>query len=499
MKAFKKAAAGLLASVLLCTAALFCPLTLNGEGVRAEVSQPELNIPSLDEIECRSYCVYDKTADEIVISKEPNMQIYPASMTKVMTIQLGMDYLSPNDYLTVSDNAIDNTTSDSTLMGLYIGEQVRVSELYYGMMLPSGNDAANVVAEGVIDAFFEKYPAGGDEVGPDGINGDYFEEQMGMMTPDILYSYKLTAFALLMNYRAKELGCENTNFVNANGLHNDDHYTTAYELAKIMAKASENPDFCTVIGSATHIFESTNLHTEDGWSIVKNTNNLLNDPWLACRTKDGKDTHLTAFIGGKTGTTSAAGTGMVVYTVNENGHELFIAVCGIPDHAYQTRYVASVVAYGNLACWEKDPVTRVIGTTGDYRRFNSTKDELPQYDPLIVPGDELIDYISDPIEPGQTEVPDETEVVPDETEAGTEESGNTPSGKTEKGGKGTSSKDSELITFVKENLVLSGIVVALVTLIFVCIIALIVRGIRNSRKKKNRRKVRPFKGGDDYV
>ena len=491
MKAFLKRITASLLAFMVTGASLvsFSEACGPSSDILADVSQPELTIPTLDEVECKAFCVYDRTAGEIILSRNPKDQVYPASMTKVMTIQLGMDYLDPDSYLTVSQNALDNVTSDSTLMYLLLGEQVKVSELYYGMMLPSGNDAANVVAEGVIDALFAKYPAGSDSVGPDGVNASYFEEELGMTSQEILYDYKLTAFAALMNLRAKNLGCTGTHFVNPNGLHNDDHYTTAYDLTLIMANASDNPDFNTVIGASTHIFESTNLHTEDGWSIVKNTNNLLNDPWLATKTAEGEDTHLTAFIGGKTGTTSMAGTGMVVYTVNENGHELYISVCGIPDHAYQTRYVASVTAYGNLACWESDPQTVIPGTTGDYRRFNSTTAELPQYDPLIIPGDELKDYltgtdVTEPSTPEETEPTDETE--PTESAVPEDDSGKA-------GNKTKKASDSALVIFIKENLLLSGVVDALVTMILICLIALIVRGVKNSRKRKARKKVRPFK------
>lgn len=463
----------------------------------AGVGQPELRIPSLDEINCASYCVYDKTADEIVISKQPNDRIYPASMTKIMTAQLGLDYLDPDDYLTTSQNAIDNVTYDSTLMGLVVGERTTVSELLYGMMLPSGNDAANVIAEGVVAAFIENYPAGGEEVGPDGVNASYLEEAVGKTSQEILDGYTLTAFAALMNLRAENLGLTATHFVNANGLHDDEHYTTAYELAKIMANACENPDFNKIIGSPTHIFAATNAHPEDGWSIVKNTNNLLNDPWLCARTAEGEDSHVTAFIGGKTGTTSMAGTGMTVYTVNENGHELFISVCGIPGdfYAYQTRYVASVTAYGNLECWNKDPETVIPGTLGDYRRFNSTEDELPMYDPLIIPGDDPYAY-----DPEGTVItgtdPDETETTDETSETSSSVPGESEIAVTEKTDvEKEEDEDNAIVSFVKDNLLICIVIVLLVILIILCIIILVTRSV-NSRKKRKRR-ARPYTGKPD--
>lgn len=481
---------------------------LGTDAVSAAVDQPELTIPRLDQVNCKAYCVYDKTADKILLSQTPDEQVYPASMTKIMTMQLGLDYLDSDDYLTVSQNAMDATTYDSTMMGINVGEIVEVSELYYGMMLPSGNDAANVVAEGVVEALINNFPAGGEEVGPDGINASYLEEKLQMTSAEILGGYKLTAFAELMNLRAENLGCNGTHFVNANGLHDDNHYTTAFDLTLIMAHATENPDFCKVINSPTHIFAATNVHTEDGWSMVKNTNSLLTDPWLCAKTADGHDSHITAFVGGKTGTTSMAGTGMTVYTVNENGHEVFASVCGIPGdyYAYQTRYVASVTAYGNLACWESDPVTVIPGNLGDYQRFNITDAEAPVYDPLIVPGDSLDEnFISDTIQ----EEKDKEQAAEDSEEAiqSTMEFNQQVVKHEEEPEKNKWEEKREaffnhpVVLFAKENKTATILILVVLILILICIILLIIRSINKMRRKRRARKpkMRPSRSAGDYI
>ena len=237
---------------VIVIAASVIPL-VPGERVSAAVNQPDITITPLDEIHCASYCVYDLTADEILLEQQSHNRIYPASMTKIMTFQLGLDYLDPDAYVTCSENAINSVASDSTMMYLCVGEEIKVSELYYGLMLPSGNDAANVIGESVINALFENYPAGG-EVGPDGVNAQYFIDQMGVSAEEILASYPLSAFAELMTLRARNLGCTGTHFSNAHGYHSDDHYTTAFDLCLMMANATRNPDFNTVISSPTHVF-----------------------------------------------------------------------------------------------------------------------------------------------------------------------------------------------------------------------------------------------------
>ncbi|MBR2294637.1 MAG: D-alanyl-D-alanine carboxypeptidase [Clostridiales bacterium] len=505
-----------LIKTLSCLLTGIIVLPLLSSGVRADIGQPDIQIPSLDELNCSSYCVYDKTTGSEVIGKNSHDRVYPASMTKIMTAQLGLDYLELDDVLTVSQNAIDNVTSDSTLMYLIVDEEVEFSELLYGMMLPSGNDAANVVAEGVVDAIYEKYPAGGGEVGPDGIDASFFEEQLGVSEEEIKESYKISAFVELMNLRAENIGCTATHFMNPNGLHHDDHYTTASDLALIMGKAVENPDFCTVINSPSHIFKATNMHTEDGWSTVKNTNSILFDPWLAAKTAEGEDSHLTAYVGGKTGTTSAAGTGVTSYCVNENGHELMVSICGIPSDFYSMRdkYVASVVAYGNLACWESEPVTMIPGTVGDYQRFNYNFDERPEYDPLLVPGDTLdVAYMPEAALEAEDETDDSEGVIDEDTgdvPEDTEETGSdneskpdqTPAPTPEPGTKEYYKQkilNTELGKFVYLNKTVSAIVGVLCLLILICVIVLIVRISKNSSRKRRRRKARPYNGKIDSL
>ena len=450
--------------------ALGCLLAAGGINTNADVSQPELPVPALSDVHCASYCVYDKTTDMFVISLNMNDQIYPASQTKIMTCMLALDYLDTTAKLTTSETAMATVTSDSSVMGIVVGEKVKVSELLYGLMLPSGNDAANVLAEGVIDAIFEQYPETGTAVGPDGVNAQYFITALGDTRENILANRKIEAFALLMNLRAEAIGCTGTHFTNACGLHDDNHYTTAHDLTQMMAAASEYDDFKTLISSPSHVFQATNMHRADAWAYVKSTDYLLFDPWLACKTANGTDSHLVAVIGGKTGTTSAAGKGVTIYTVNENGHELMISICGIPAeyYFYTTMYLASVTAYGHLACWENDPVSVIPGTTGDYRTVNAPASEQPMFDPLHYPGDELTDYTQtgEPSEPGAetTPVPADVTPAPDGTVPVPEEG-------------------SPLVLFIKNNKKVSILIGSIMLAIMVLNIVLIVRINKMKRPK----------------
>jgi D-alanyl-D-alanine carboxypeptidase len=447
-----KTVAAFAAAVFVVFSLVFFVLPVNK--VNADVGQPDIPVPALSDVHCASYCVYDKTTGYIVISMNPDDRIYPASMTKIMTCLLSLELLDTSEKIEVTASALAGLDADSSLMGVLEGEIVKVSELLYGLMLPSGNDAANALGEGCVDAFFAKYPAGGTAMNKDGVNAQYLLDKMNDTQEHILSSRKLEAFALLMNLRADTLGCKGTHFVNACGLPNDNHYTTAYDLTLIMSAASESDDFRTLISAPSHVFIATNRHKSDAWSYVKNSNYLLYDPWLASKTANGTDSHLSAVIGGKTGTTSQAGKGLTIYTVNENGHELMISICGIPQdyYFYTTMYLASVTAYGNLACWEADPVTRVYGTTGDYRWVNAPASEQPVYDPLINPGDD----------PGALLIPEETP-TPTEAPQPTEEEG--PQVET----------GTPLELFVKHNPVISAVIGGFMLLIMILNIVLWVR------------------------
>lgn len=486
-------------AVFLAAAVTLAPFALfGGTLVSADVDQPEIPVPAIGDVHCASYCVYDKTANEVILSSDPDKRIYPASQTKIMTCMLALDYLDTDSYLTVSKNAMDNITSDSSVMGVRVGEKLEVSELLYGLMLPSGNDAANVLAEGVVDALLKDYPKGGGKTGPDGVDATFLDkfitygnsdpessqgetsssEETSSTTAPVTNIRKLGAFAELMNLRAKNIGCTGTHFVNASGLHSDDHYTTASDLTKIMAAASENKDFKTLISSPSHVFKATNLHKDDAWSYVKSTDYLLFDPWMAAKTANGERSHLVAIIGGKTGTTSKAGKGVTLYTVNENGHEVMVSMCGVPGdyYFYTTMYLASIAAYGNLECWNKDPVTKILGTTGDYRTVNAPADEQPQYDPFRYPGDELVNYIEEEKEPEDITPTATPTPVPEKKPAETE---------------------NPLMLFIKQNKMISGLAAALVLAIIICNIILIVRVAKLNNAGKKRKKVR--KSPDSYI
>ena len=377
------------------------------DGSSKGVGQQVLELPSLDQVQCASYYCYDRTTGQVIISKEEDKRIYPASMTKILTLALAMEYLEPHELITVSKTAMDATTPNSTMMGLVTGEELEANELYFGMMLPSGNDAANVLGEEIAKHYNAQKGALPTTTPLPTPNAD------GSPTTEDPNKFSLIGqYAYIANMKIQELGLTNSHFMNPNGLQNEKHYTTAKELAMMFNYALQFEDFCRVISTPTHFFKADNKHSFDGWKVVKNTNNLLTDPWII-----GEDCHCAQVFGGKTGTTKTAGTGMTVLTINENGHEIITCVCGIPydlaDH--QTVYVAAIVREANLRCWESDPTHRVEGNVVDNRGYNAPEGMGPTGERSYVhPGDQE--------ETGTVETTEEaapTETAPAETTTNT--------------------------------------------------------------------------------
>lgn len=142
---------------------------------------------------------------EVLFSRNADKQLSMASTTKIMTSLLALEAAAPDTEITVTKEMV---SVEGTSMGLLPGDSVSLGELVYGMLLQSGNDAANTVA----------YVLGGS---PEG-------------------------FAKLMNERAAEIGMKNTNFVTASGLDNENHYSTAYDMALLACESIKNHEFASI-------------------------------------------------------------------------------------------------------------------------------------------------------------------------------------------------------------------------------------------------------------
>lgn len=188
----------------------------------------------------------------VIYEKNAYEKFYPASTTKILTAIVVLETLDLNERVKVSQKAAN---INGTTVGLYAGGFYTVEDLLYGLLLNSGNDCAIALAE---------HTSGSEE-----------------------------KFSELMNKKAKIMGARSSNFTNASGLHNNNHYTCAYDLSKILSYAIKNKKFVEISTSKFH----TILGINGDYFNISNQNQLL--------LKNGKYYYKHALLG-KTGFTTPA-------------------------------------------------------------------------------------------------------------------------------------------------------------------------------------------------
>ncbi len=176
--------------------------------VFAEPTEDE--IPNINAV---SAIMVDQKTGRVLFEKNADEKLFPASMTKVLTSLLSIEYIKPDEVVKVGTE-INYVPWDSSLAGLEVGQSISGKNLIRGLIIPSGNEAANTVAYEVV------------------------KRKTG--NTNISYSEAELQFAEIMNERAKSLGATNTNFVTPSGYHDPNHYTTARDMALIANAAMKN-------------------------------------------------------------------------------------------------------------------------------------------------------------------------------------------------------------------------------------------------------------------
>lgn len=215
----------------------------------------------------------------LIYQKNPFEQLHPASITKIMTALLAVKYGSLSDTVTVGDEVVIRETGAS-MCNIRPGETLTMEQLLYGLMLPSGNDAGAAIA--------------------------------------VHMGGSLEGFSDMMNEEARKLGATDTHFVNPHGLTDSTHLTTAYDLYLILNEALKYPAFRDIIHTAVYTAEYQDADGNAKHQTWKNSNKYLTG---AESVPDGL--HI---IGGKTGTTNAAGYCLILASEDENGKEYISVV-----------------------------------------------------------------------------------------------------------------------------------------------------------------------------
>ena len=223
---------------------------------------------------------------EVVYSRNALATLYPASMTKVLTALVAMENGNKDDIVIASEN-VYITESGATLCGLQAGDKLTLDQAMHAMLMYSGNDAAVVIAENI---------------------GGSVEE-----------------FSDMMNAEARRLGATNSHFVNPNGLHDENHYTTAYDMYLIFNEAVKYDWFNEIINMNSYSTNYTNANGDTVEMEIETTNKFLKGD-VAAPTA-------VSVIGGKTGTTSAAGSNLVLLSRDSAGAPFISVVMKANDSA----------------------------------------------------------------------------------------------------------------------------------------------------------------------
>ena len=364
-----------LLSLLLLLATLLS-LTLPCAGVDlSEVSE----IVSRKTVDAKAALLVNSTENVIYYEQNARERVYPASITKVMTALLTVEAIDRGDLtldqvITAGDQTWLDIPADGSTANIQVGEELTVEQLLYCLMLPSANEAANILAQAI--------------------------------------SGQVSSFVALMNLRAEQLGCTDTHFMNPHGIHHTNHYTTCYDLYLIARKALENATFRQIVSTDEITIPPTNMTAKE--RVYYNTNALLTH-------KKYPGYEFPDCIGIKTGSTDAAGY-CLLSAARRDGNTLISVVMGAETvvdtdgtHRKQFSESASLLQWGfdnfsyHSILDNRDPVAEVPVTLSSQTDgvLVAPAESISALLPDDVSGDaftrdvEVVESVAAPVETGQ--------------------------------------------------------------------------------------------------
>lgn len=287
--------AGLLGTVLCLTTVPVQAAQVNNDAVYTISSNSIEEWPQGPDLYSETAVLMDADTGAVLYNKGMDELRYPASITKVMTALLALEHSSVDDQVTFTEECLADQTSDSGNIGMQVGEVLTMKQCLLALMVQSANDVATQIAVHV--------------------------------------SGSVAAFADLMNQRAQELGCVNTHFVNASGMPDENHYTTARDMALIFQEAIKNETFREIIATQSFTIEPTNRNPE---SRFYSTHHAL--------VAQSAPEYYEGCFGGKTGVTIAS-RNTLVSGATRNGMTL-IAVAMRADPGQVCQDHISLFNYG---------------------------------------------------------------------------------------------------------------------------------------------------------
>ena len=283
------------------------------------------------DLHCESVLMINTDNEQVVFEKNADEKRYPASTTKIMTYIVAYEHIDDLDNTKIPIkqsvmNQLKDTDSSLANVAAHVGSTMSAVDLLYSMMVPSGNDAALTLADYVGDGDVNK-------------------------------------FVDMMNEKAEELGCENTHFQNPDGLHNEDHYTTARDLYKITTYARTLPLFDEICNTTEYYCKGDNTP-------------LITTNYLIDSARGGQYYYRYA-KGIKTGTTDEAGRCLVT-TGSADGNSYILVLLGAPyKMGVQEEYYTFIdaAALFRAGIWPITMATTIL-KPGGYRRMNQIAESL---------------------------------------------------------------------------------------------------------------------------
>ena len=244
----------------------------------------------------------------ILYAKNIHEHLYPASTTKILTTLVAIENSDLNDMVEFSNEAVFSIEQKSSNMGMDVGQSITMEQCLYGILVYSANEVCNAVGEHIAGS--------------------------------------ISGFVDMMNAKAKELGCTNTHFANPHGLQDENHYTTAHDMALIAQAAYQNETFRIIIGTKMYTIPPTNKHAEE--TVLRNHHDML------CTYHNANRKYLYPYcVGGKTGYTETANSTLVTYAekdgmtlicvvMNTQSPNQFIDTVNLFDYAFDNFQVLNV-------------------------------------------------------------------------------------------------------------------------------------------------------------
>ncbi|MFP3155625.1 D-alanyl-D-alanine carboxypeptidase [Lachnospiraceae bacterium ZAX-1] len=303
---------------------ILCMFQFNSLSVKAEDYWPEG-----PEVSGPSAIVMEAFTGTVLYEKNSHEHLYPASITKIMTSLLALENCSLDEIVTFSHDSVYKI--EGTHIGRDVGEEMTMEQCLYAVLLGSANEVSYAVAEHVGEA-------------NDGTSA-------------------YDNFIKMMNEKATELGCTDTHFNNPHGLPDDNHYTSAYDMALISREALKNEMFCNISKTKMYTIPITNKHPNDE-TYIPNHHKMIN-------AYKGDQAQLYEYcIGGKTGYTSVAGSTLVTYA-EKDGMTL---ICVVMKEEGSNHYIDTRALFDY--CFENFQLWNISDNEVKYAAEGSSKSEI---------------------------------------------------------------------------------------------------------------------------